>query len=153
MDERVYITLSHLISLRTGGKVGSEKGKRRMRVTAKISGLPSIQIPLWSLTQLLYQLIPCSEHSVRDVKEVKLVYKTEYIIQGQSNAQCGQTSCRWGADSMIMSPWFTAAPLFCLTRTLLCTAEGWDGGETPPTHIQRWDMCSHTALFNHIMLE
>lgn len=74
MDERVYITLSHLISLRTGGKVGSEKGKGRMgvRVTAKTSGLTSIQIPLWSLTQLLYHLIPRSEHSVQDVKEVKL---------------------------------------------------------------------------------
>lgn len=35
MDERVYITLSHLISHRTGGEVGSEKGKGRLRLTAK----------------------------------------------------------------------------------------------------------------------
>lgn len=53
-------------------------------------------------------------------------------------------------DGMIMYPWFTAAPLLCLTRILLCAAEEWDGGGTPPTHIQcfvpGWDMCIHTAL-------
>lgn len=48
---RVYITLSHLISLRTGGKARREEGRDGMGwdgmgVTVKTSGLTSIQIPL-----------------------------------------------------------------------------------------------------------
>lgn len=62
---------------------------------------------------------------------LEIILAGSLSMSERSKAQCGQTNCGCGADSTTMFPWFTAAPLFCLTRILLCTAGGGGaGGET-----------------------